>query len=100
MPWRWRKPTDIGGIRAAMGSQFCSEWWQLGAPFRTKLRTHMLLIYLYNFCAEYVAIAHPAVMSQERLFPSVDVQITLHGTADGSTPLTSPGFDALCHDRV
>jgi hypothetical protein len=28
---------------------FYSEWWQFGAPFRIKLRTHTLLKLLYKF---------------------------------------------------
>ena len=32
MPWPWRKPTDIDGIRAAMGSKLCSKRRQFGAP--------------------------------------------------------------------
>ena len=36
------------GRSKAPSSQFYSEWWQFGAPFRIKLRTPILLIYLYN----------------------------------------------------
>jgi hypothetical protein len=38
-----------------LGSQFCSEWWQIGAPFRIKLRTLMLLKLRYNFSASVFA---------------------------------------------
>jgi len=43
MPWPWPKPTDIDGIRAVMGSQFCSEWWQAGAPRSMKMGNIALL---------------------------------------------------------
>jgi len=33
---------------SAQGSQFYSEWWQFGAPFRIKLRTLILLKLLDN----------------------------------------------------
>jgi hypothetical protein len=40
--------TSIRAGPMASSSQFYSEWWQFGAPFGIKLRTHMLLKLLYN----------------------------------------------------
>ena len=46
------------GQTGDVGSQFYSEWWQNGAPFRTKLRTRMLLKLRYKSPPLTAALRH------------------------------------------